>query len=211
MKINICLSIFGVVILLMSCESRYKLTEPKERYETLGQLWYMPNPLDPEHDTILCLRNVERILCTTLDSSYCTFLNKFFSQYDGIIHGCKWHNLTTEHYISFIPDSDIVICPTRDGNFMSIIDSHSSRITDSLILGVERMKPEFTTIYTKLRNDEFYSYSKIYMGDKVSFYGFRRPYISEHSALDTGKIICIDGNSGPVLWEWYIIDQEINH
>jgi hypothetical protein len=196
------------MVLLTACKPNQEVGPTVWPHASLsGQLWYAANPFEPENDTILCLKNVVYGGATD-DAEYCSYLSRLFAPLDERFKGCE-HYTNHPHPIIFIPSSAYKIYPKRDGQFMSVIDSYTGRISDSLSYFFEQSHP-YVTIYTQVRNKEPFTDTQIYMGDEVEFYYDRRTVLFSitDTVTSTGEIlICFDASKGISLTDWFELED----
>jgi len=192
---------------LTSCGNQEPTIPWMNDSNTLGQLSYVANPFNPEKDSILCLRNISYIYCTTFTDEYYSYIKNLFSACKGHFEESKTPAPRNDNHLIFYPQSDMCIYPIRSGEFISVMDKKSGRVLDSITLAVSievgnRKDVSTATIYTKPNNQEKgENTQEFYMGDFVVFQGndhMQPPFISD-SITPSGKlIICIDGEHGPI-------------
>ena len=200
--------LYILIILSLFLSSCIRVHEFETPYYAVctGRMWYVANPFEPETDTILCLRNVQEIVVETPDAEYYSYLKQLFSRHthEGRLYGSSF----------FQPDSGVYVFPTQYGKFISIIDSQTGKILDSLVyetkLGSE---PVSITIHTELRAKngyDTYDTTNVYINDLVSFGGnihMNPPFVTDTITPDGARILCIDSNEGPFLSISDFLDQ----
>lgn len=207
MKKQIYILLLGAT-LLAACKPNQEVGHTIWPHASLsGLLWYAANPLEPENDTILCLKYVIYDGATD-DAKYCAYLSRLFAPFDEAFTGCE-HYTNHPHRITFIPDTAYKIYPKRNGQFMSVIDSGTGRILDSLSYIFEQSHPN-VTIYTQVRNKEPFTDTQIYMGDEVKFYYDRHTVLFSitDTVTTTGEIlICFDASKGISREDWFELED----
>lgn len=195
MKISKVILLLLMGVMLAACERRGDpRMYPEDASNINGQLCYMPNPFSPETDTILCLNNVY-IGFEGYNYEYCSYVRNLLSQNGGKFTACP-HNQRdrSEHYWEYLAESKRCFYPICKGEFVSLIDSKTGLIADSIILN-ER------TIYPKRkRNRDNDRVIRFYMGEFVHFQGsddMKPKFITDSITSVGDTIVCFDGHRGP--------------
>ena len=187
--------LMGIVfcVLCTSCPHHFIYLDESD---ISGKLCYAVNPFDPE-DTIICIKNVY-ISFTCHDQEYCSATRELLSQFEGTLTDCRFHQYdVNDHHWEFISSKEMCFYPTCNGQFISMIDSETGILADSINLLYRDV-----TIYKKQRAKENNDESKLYMGDFVFFLGsdYMKPKFITDSVTPIGeKIVCFDGHNGPSL------------
>lgn len=168
---------------------------PEDASDINGQLNYVANPFSPETDTILCLNNVY-IGFEGYNYEYCSYVRNLLSQNGGKFTDCMSHesNVHQQHSWEYLAESERCFYPIYKGEFVSVIDSNTGLIADSIILNDRTVYPK------RKRKGDNDRVIRFYMGDFVRFQGsdFMKPKFITDSITSVGDtIVCFDGHRGP--------------
>ena len=203
MKKTLIFLLMGIAICLLCTSCPHHFIEYDES-RVSGELCYAVNPFKPE-DTVICIRNVY-VLFNCYNQEYCSDTRDLLSLVDGEMSDCKSHQCDADlHRWNFLANKEQCFYPIYNGQFISLIDTETGRLIDSINLSYRDM-----TIYTKQRVKGNNDGSKLHMGDFVRFQGsdYMKPKFITDSITPAGeRIVCIDGHNGP-SWEGPIEPQK---
>ena len=200
-------------IVFVSCRSSNSPDWPNNgeinRSDIWGEIHYVANPFDEIMDSVLCLKNVQHLICYTYTDEYFEKVTEILSHYEGHFEQDPAPAPRNNNHIYFHPSSNMLFYPIRNGHFISIVDTVTGNKLDSLQLAVSNnigssLVESLTTLFLTWRptptdNDSHH----IYMGDYVIFNGNDNmipPFISDSITPKGDIIVCFEGRQGPVLY-----------
>lgn len=193
------MKIYKVILLLLlgityvACERREVRMDPEDASGINGQLCYMPNPFSPETDTILCLNNAYIVFCG-YNYEYCSYVRNLLSQNGGrFIKECMFHT-NNNHNWHYLAGSKQFFYPVCKKQFVSLIDSNTGMIADSIILNDRTIYPK------RKRNGDSDHVIRFYLEDFVWFQGsddMKPKFITDSITSFCDTIVCFDGHRGP--------------
>jgi len=192
------------IILLASCEKPGNNTEmnPLDESDINGQLCYTANPFSPETDTILCLNNI--YLAFKGDNyEYCSYVRNLLLTRGGVITPCR-HG--SEHSWEYFEMGEQYFYPICSKQFISLIDSNTGKIADSIILNDRTIFPK------QKRNGDNDRVTRFYIGDFVRFMGsdsMKPKFITDSITTSSDTIVCFDGLHGPFEGDSSIINSTV--
>lgn len=187
--------LFIMAGICLSCTERNPVMRAENESYINGQLCYAANPLSPEIDTVLCLKNVY-ICFACYNYSYCSSVRNLLSVYDdGIITECHFHQSDNEeHHWEYLANAEQLFYPVCKNQFISVIDSNTGMLLDSISLN------NISILLKKQRNEDKDLTTRFYIEDFVHFHG--RDNMNPVFIFDTlattiqERVICFDGQEG---------------
>lgn len=208
MKIYKVILLLLLGVTLVACERHYPTIEPESESYINGQLCYMANPLIPDIDTILCIDNIY-VAFHVNNYEYCSYTRELLSHFVGKLTECPFHEASdiNYHHWEFCANKGQYIYPIFNGEFVSLIDSNTGMIADSVILNGR-------TIYPKQeRNNKPIIWNQFYKEDFICFNGndHMMPKLITDTVTPFGDtIVCYDGHNGPYHGSSALILNNIN-
>ena len=201
---NFALLLLILAHTLVSCEKNNPNTSWINETHIYGQLTYVANPFSREKDSVLCLRNVRDLVCVAKTDDFYSYIKNLLSHYDGKF-GQAENNAPQTNHITFYPTEEMCFFPTRNGVFLSVIDSTSGCKMQSIPLSVSietgnRIDKSTAVIRLETRQTIDENSQSFYIGDYVVFQGndnMQPKFLHDTITFDNELIICFDGVHGP--------------
>ena len=156
-----------------------------------GKLCCAANPLVP-NDTILGLTNAYILFAMYEDDGYRSYVRDLFSNLEGELYESE-HVQSYEAFFEFLPNKEICFYPVINGDFISLVDSVKSVLSDSIIFSN-------ITLFTSHRGEDANKETHFYINDFVIFMGSDHktpPFISDSITPSGEQIICFDAHKRP--------------
>lgn len=197
----------SLALMFAACEKPSNASPWKNDSRIYGQLSYVANPFNPTEDSVLCLNNIQYVVCVTYTDAYYTYVKEVLTACGGTFKESEGPAPRNDNHITFHPLPEVCFFPIRNGRLISVMDENEGRILDSLKLTVtiesgKRKDVSTATIYMTARERESGDYSnEFYIGDYVQFEGndhMQPPFLGDSVVVSSTKIVHFDGDHGPV-------------